>query len=189
MDLKESNRVLDFGPIGMWWEITQSTADTGGEFFEAINVVAPGFAGPPLHIHPHAEESYEVLSGALDVCIAGKWRTLKAGESITVPAGTAHTLKNSHAEAVRLLNVHKPALGYERFFRRFHRLVGSGKLKLPAKDFVSLVLVSMLFVDHEQEIKSAKPPHMLMRVLAFIGRVLGYQLPEERSHHRVWQGC
>ncbi|EEF61795.1 cupin domain-containing protein [Pedosphaera parvula] len=175
---KDHDRILDFAPIGMWWEITQSTADSDGRFFEAINVLVPGFAGPPLHIHPHAEESYQVLSGTLDVCVAGQWRELKPGESITVPAGTPHTLKNAHTEEVRLLNVHKPALGFERFFRRFHALVSAGRLKLPPKDFGSLVLVSMLFVDHEQEIKSAKPPHNMMRVLAFIGRLMGYKLPQ-----------
>jgi hypothetical protein len=27
--------------MGMWWEITKSTADTRGERFEAINVLGP----------------------------------------------------------------------------------------------------------------------------------------------------
>jgi quercetin dioxygenase-like cupin family protein len=174
---KEPDRILDFAPIGMWWEITRSTADTGGELFEAINVVAPGFAGPPLHVHPQAEESYHVIAGTLDVCLGGEWRELKPGESVTVPAGSAHTLKNTHAAEVRLLNVHKPALAFERFFRRFHTLVCAGGLKLPPKDFRSIVLVSMLFVDHEQEIRSVKPPHPVMRVMAFIGRLIGYRLP------------
>ena len=52
-EIKNNERILDFAAIGMWWEITKCTADTRGEFFEAINVVAPGFGGPPLHIHPH----------------------------------------------------------------------------------------------------------------------------------------
>jgi mannose-6-phosphate isomerase-like protein (cupin superfamily) len=177
MTTKDEARILDFAAIGMWWEITKSTADTDGELFEAINVVAPGFAGPPLHIHPHAEESYHVQTGTLDVRLDGEWRQLGPGESVTVPAGTAHTLKNSHPAEVRLLNVHKPALAFERFFRRFHALVSGGTLKLPPKDFGSLVLVSMLFVDHEEEIRSAKPPHTVMRVLAFLGQVLGYKLP------------
>jgi hypothetical protein len=35
----------------------------------------------------------------------------------------------------------------------------------------------MLFVEHENEIKSAKPPHAVMVALAFIGKLLGYKLP------------
>jgi hypothetical protein len=64
-----------------------------------------------------------VLAGTLDVCVGGEWRVLKPEQSVTVPAGTAHTLKNTHAEEVRLLNVHKPPLAFERFFRRFNTLV------------------------------------------------------------------
>ena len=32
MRTASNDRILDFGPMGMWWEITKSTADTGGEF-------------------------------------------------------------------------------------------------------------------------------------------------------------
>jgi quercetin dioxygenase-like cupin family protein len=179
MGSASQDRVLDFGPIGMWWEITKSTADTGGELFEAINVVAPTFAGPPLHIHPTAEESYAVVSGTLDVCVGGRWRKLAAGESVTVPAGTPHTLKNESGAEVRLVNVHKPALEFERFFRRFHALACSGKMKLPPNDLRSAILISMLFSEHPQEIVSVKPPRRLMKALALIGKVLGYKLPPE----------
>jgi len=177
MTATNQERDLDFAPIGMWWEITKSTADTEGERFEAINVLAPGFAGPPLHIHPTAEESYEVLSGTFDVCVGGQWRQLAAGESVTVPAGTPHTLRNGSGAEVRLVNVHKPALGFERFFRRFHALVCAGKLKFPPTDLRSVVLVSMLFSDHPQEVICVKPSRRLMRVLAFLGKLLRYKLP------------
>jgi mannose-6-phosphate isomerase-like protein (cupin superfamily) len=170
-------RVLDFAPIGMWWEITKTTADTGGELFEAVNVLAPGFAGPPLHIHPHAEESYEVQAGLLDVCVGDQWRQLAPGEKVNVPAGTPHTLKNSHEAEVRLINVHKPALAFERFFRRFHALVSSGRLKLPPKNLGSVIIISMLFLDHPKEIISVKPSRTIMRVMAFLGTVLRYELP------------
>ena len=177
MGTASQNRVLDFAQIGMWWEITKSTADTGGELFEAINVLAPGFAGPPLHIHPTAEESYAVVSGTLDVCVGDEWRKLAPGESVTVPAGTPHTLKNESGAEVRLVNVHRPALAFERFFRRFHALVSSGKLKLPPKDLRSVILVSMLFSDHPQEVISVRPSRRVMKVLARIGKILGYKLP------------
>ena len=177
MTAKDQDRILDFAATGMWWEITRSTADTGGEFFEAINVLEPGFAGPPLHIHPHAEESYHVLEGTLDVSVGGEWRQLGPGDSATVPVGIAHTLKNPHPVQVRLRNVHKPALAFERFFRRMHTLVTDGTLTLPPKNFRSLIHISMLFVEHEHEIKSSKPPHVVMCALAFLGRLLGYKLP------------
>lgn len=86
-------------------------------------------------------------------------------------------MKNPHPVEARLRNVHKPALAFERFFRRMHTLVADGKLTLPPKNFASLIRISMLFVEHENEIKSANPPHAVMVALAFIGKLLGYKLP------------
>lgn len=131
---------------------------------------------PPLHIHPHAEESYEVLSGVLEVNVEGEWTQVPAGEKHSVPPGTPHTFRNR--EPVELKNVHKPALEHERFFRRFHQLVTERGVRLPPKSFKSFVLMGMLFSAHEQEIVSVKPPQFVMRVLAALGRLLGYRLPD-----------
>jgi quercetin dioxygenase-like cupin family protein len=176
MTAQMHDRLLDFGAMGMRWEITRSTSDTAGEFFEAINVLAPGFSGPPLHTHPFAEESYEVLTGTLDVCVDGVWQQLVPGQSIMVPAGIPHTLRNTHSTEVRLVNVHKPALDFEPFFRKLQALVVDGRMRLPPNNLQSLVLVSMLFVAHEKEIRSATPPHSIMRIVAFFGKLLGYRL-------------
>src|SRR5687767_14065959 len=108
-----NDRILDFAATGMWWEITRSTADTGGAFLEMTNVIAPGFAGPPVHLHPHAEESYEVLEGKLEVYVDGSWRPFTAGECATVPAGIPHSVRNLSSAEVRIRNVHKPALAFE----------------------------------------------------------------------------
>jgi hypothetical protein len=78
---------------------------------------------------------------------------------------------------VRLVNVHKPALGFERFFRRLHGLACSGGVSLPPKGLRSVILVSMLFSEHPQEVISVKPSHRLMKALALVGRILGYRLP------------
>jgi mannose-6-phosphate isomerase-like protein (cupin superfamily) len=154
METMSQDPTLDFGPMGMSWEITKSTADTAGDLFEAIHVMGPGFAGPPLHIHPTAEESYAVVSGTLEVCVGGEWKTLTAGESVTVPAGKPHTLENESGAEIRLVNVHKPAIDFERFFRRLHALASSGEVRFPPKGLRSAILLSMLFVEHSQEIVS-----------------------------------
>lgn len=174
---KQSRRVLDFGRFPGRWEITRSTEDTQGELLEMhFEIETATGDSPPLHIHPHAEESYEVLSGVLEVNVEGEWKQVPAGESHSVPAGTAHTFRNR--EPVELKNVHKPALEYERFFRRFHQLVTERDVKLPPKSFKSFVLMGMLFSAHEQEVVSVKPPQVVMRILALLGRLLGYRLPD-----------
>jgi mannose-6-phosphate isomerase-like protein (cupin superfamily) len=173
----DPDRILDFAPIGIWWEVTRSTADTDGEAFEAVNVLAPGFGGPPLHLYHEAEESYEVLSGTLDVCVDRPWRLLRPGESATVAAGTPHTLRNASGAEMRLINVHRPAIEIDRFFRRLHALVCSGGLKLPPKDLRSAILVSMLFSDHRREIVSVEPSRRTIRALSAVGKPARSKLP------------
>lgn len=172
------DRELDFHPgMEMRWQITRSTADTGGELFEATNWLDPGMAGPPVHVHPTAEDSFEVIEGALDFCVGGKWRTLRAGESATAPAGVPHTLRPATGEPVRAVNIHRPALQFESFFREMHDLIRQGKIKhLPPKEPGSAIYVAMLFAKYPNEIRVVKPPNGVFSALALAGKALGFKL-------------
>jgi mannose-6-phosphate isomerase-like protein (cupin superfamily) len=172
------DRQLDFHPgMPMRWEITRSTADTGGELFEATNWLDPGMAGPPVHVHPTADESYEVIEGTLDVCVDGAWRTIRPGETATAPAGVPHTLRNATSEPVRIVNIHRPALEFESFFREMHALIARGKIKrLPPKEPRSAIYVAMLFSKYPDEIRVVKPPSAVFKGLASAGRALGFKL-------------
>jgi mannose-6-phosphate isomerase-like protein (cupin superfamily) len=171
-------RKLDFHPVmEMRWEITRDTTDTGGELFEATNWLGPQMVGPPVHVHPTAEESYEVVEGALDVFIDGEWRTLRAGETATVRAGAPHTLRNPTAEPVSIVNIHRPALQLEPFFREMHALIQQGKIKrLPPKEPRSAIYAAMLFTKYPNEIRVTKPPNGVFRALALVGRALRFKL-------------
>ncbi len=175
MRTAEQDWILDFGSLFGRWEITRSTADTQGELLEVRVEASPG-DGPPMHVHRHAEESYQVISGVLEVNVEGEWKRVAAGETLTVPVGKAHTLRNS--TPVVLINTHEPALEFERFFRRLHKLVTEQGVRLPPKDLKSAVLAGMLFTAHERENVTVQPPQVVMRVLATLGRLLGYRLPD-----------
>jgi hypothetical protein len=56
-------------------------------------------------------------------------------------------------------------------------LVESAQVTLPPKNVRSLVLMSMLFIAHENEIRSVIPPAQLDAAIAFFGKRLGYKLP------------
>jgi quercetin dioxygenase-like cupin family protein len=173
-----ADRMLDFQPgMTMRWEITRSTADTGGELLETVNWVGPGAAGPPVHVHACAEESYEVVEGTLEVFIDDDWQTLHAGEKAVVPPGIPHTLKNASAEPVRLINIHRPALRFEATFRELHTLIKTGRIKrLPPKDPRSLVYAGMLFDKYADENRTTKPPMAVFKTLALLGRALRMKL-------------
>lgn len=174
----DASRQLDFRPgMDMTWEITQSTDETGGALFEATNWVGGATGGPPVHVHPTAEESYAVIEGAADVFMDGGWRTVHGGDSVTVPAGMPHTIKNSSREAVRLVNTHRPALRFEAMFRELHALIQQGKIKrLPPKDPRSAIYAAMLFAKYPDEQRMVKPPQALFNSLARLGRMLGLKL-------------
>lgn len=73
METTEQNRVLDFGGFPGRWEITESKKDTNGEYFEMhFEINSTSGDSPPLHVHPKATESYEVLSGVLEVNVEGE---------------------------------------------------------------------------------------------------------------------
>lgn len=172
-------RDLDFHPaIDMRWEITRNTAETGGGLFEAINVVGAGMtSGPPVHVHPTSDDIFEVIEGELDVCVDGKWTTLRAGDTATAPAGVPHTLRNSTGRPVRLVNAHKPALRFEEFFRDMQSLIERGKIKaLPPKDPGSAIYVAMLFAKYPEEIVVRKPPNTVFKALAGLGKALRLKL-------------
>ena len=173
---REQERVLNWGGFPGRWEIIRSTEDTSGELLEMrFEIESVPEDGPFVHTHPHAEEHYEVLSGVLKVYEDGEWIEVPAGEEHTVPPGTPHTFKNK--TSVEIINVHKPALQHEEFFRRFHRLVTERGVSLPPDGFDDIVLIAMLTTAHEEDIYAVSPPHWSFRGLASVGRLLGYQLP------------
>jgi mannose-6-phosphate isomerase-like protein (cupin superfamily) len=172
------DRRLDFHPgMEMRWEITRSAADTAGELFEATNWIGPEMPGPPVHVHPTAEESYEVIEGSLDICVDGVWRTLRAGESATTPPGVPHTLRNATKATVQIVNIHRPALQFEPFFREMQALIEQGKIKhLPPKEPRSAIYAAMLFGKYPDEIRVVTPPSGVFKALALVGRALGFKL-------------
>ena len=69
-------------------------ADTGGSYCLIEASIAPGI-GVPRHMHTREDESYYVLSGELEVIVAGKVFVLKAGDSLMAPRDIPHQIRNS----------------------------------------------------------------------------------------------
>jgi mannose-6-phosphate isomerase-like protein (cupin superfamily) len=170
-----ADRQLDFHPgMGMRWEITRSAEDTFGELFESTNWLDPGMPGPPVHVHPNAEESFEVIEGTLQVFMDGGWNSVQGGETATVPARVPHTLRNASDQPVKAVTRIRPAGRSEAFFRDMHRLIHEGKIKrLPPKEPRSAIYVAMLFGEYPDEIRTKKPPEAVFKGLAFVGKALG----------------
>src|SRR5215218_826602 len=70
----------------------------------------------------------EVISGSVRFRVGAEERSLKAGESITIPANTPHFFWNDGEEEAHFIGWFRPALKIERFFESFFGLAQDGKL-------------------------------------------------------------
>lgn len=170
-----TDRVLDFEGFPGRWEILESTAETDGARF-ATRMHLDERSELPAHVHPSAEEVYEIETGELEVQIDGEWSTFAAGERVVVPAGTEHAFRNPGPAVVR--NVHRPAMRIEAFFRRFHALKTERGVAMPPEGVRATILLAMLLDEHEDELVVAGPQRYAFRALAALGRLLGYRLPD-----------
>jgi mannose-6-phosphate isomerase-like protein (cupin superfamily) len=79
-------------------------------------------AEPPAHVHPHNVEVFEVLEGEVELLFGSEWRTVRAGESVTVPAGARHTFRNHSGRFAAFRNVHDPHHDFEAYLRKLTTL-------------------------------------------------------------------
>ena len=168
--------VLDLTPLGARFHIKKTAAETRGGSFEMEWELAPHTRGTPVHIHPHATESYEVLEGNLDLYVDGTWRTLPAGEKASVDPGVAHTFRNTSDSPARVYNTHAPAMRFGEYFEALHRVVHSGAIRNGRITPKAILYLSILMTSFKDEIRSVSPPHAVMRAFALLGRLLGYRV-------------
>ncbi|HKP19163.1 MAG TPA: cupin domain-containing protein [Gaiellaceae bacterium] len=91
-------------------------ADGDGTFYLGEGNLAPGFPGPPPHVHEHLLDSFFVLDGTLTLRIGDEQVEAAAGSYAVVPPGNVHTFSNPRDEAVRVLNIMAPA-GFEQYLK------------------------------------------------------------------------
>jgi len=171
---ESQERVLNLRPVfGLEATVTTPSAATDGAYVEMDIVLKPR-GHTNIHYHPEQEETYEVLNGTLEVFRDGDWHKVPAGESLAVPRGAVHAFRNATETPARFLNVHRPALTFQEFLETLDRLIRARKVK-GLKGLRSGIYVSMAAVEQGTAVNT-KPPQILIRGLAFIGRRLGFTL-------------
>jgi quercetin dioxygenase-like cupin family protein len=102
------------GVVGDTYTILLSGKDTAGRFC-LIDMYIPPSGGPPPHRHDF-EETFTVLEGELEATFRGAKLTVRAGETIHIPANAPHQFRNTSSQPVRMLCICSPS-GQEDFFR------------------------------------------------------------------------
>lgn len=98
---------------GDTYTVLLSGRDTAGRF-TIIDMHVPPGGGPPPHRHDF-EEAFSILEGEIEVTFRGTTSTVRAGETVNVPANAPHAFRNASDTPARMLCTCSPA-GQEEFF-------------------------------------------------------------------------
>jgi mannose-6-phosphate isomerase-like protein (cupin superfamily) len=102
----EGGEVLKIGPARNYVKITGAEAD--GRLDVAEISLAPGYAGPPPHVHTRVDHVFYILEGTLRVRLGQSDHLLTTGSCTFIPAGTPHTYATTEAASARFLTVNTP---------------------------------------------------------------------------------
>ncbi len=79
-------------PAAMTWHTALSSRDTGGPLSVGDATWAAG-SGARSHVHAAEDEVFVVLSGEVEVTLAGRRFRRGAGDSAFIPRGTGHEFR------------------------------------------------------------------------------------------------
>jgi mannose-6-phosphate isomerase-like protein (cupin superfamily) len=105
-----------------------TAATTDGQLLRWEHTLRPGARVPNDHVHPVQEERFEVLHGRVRVRLGRETHELEAGQSILLPRGTVHGLRNAGDDEARVLAEVRPALRMEELFERICALAQTGRV-------------------------------------------------------------
>jgi quercetin dioxygenase-like cupin family protein len=100
--------------------------ETGGAFSLFENR-SGGQAETPIHVHASDDETLFIIEGEMQAILAGKEHTIHAGESIFLPRGIPHQLKNTSGLPAHFILLCTPS-GFEGF------LAEGGHLRAPGEE-------------------------------------------------------
>jgi quercetin dioxygenase-like cupin family protein len=109
----EDQSLPHIGLVGDTYTILVAGQDTAGKY-TLIDMHVPPKGGPPPHRHDF-EEMFTVLDGEVLATFRGETMTVRAGETINIPANAPHAFTNAAGEPARLLCLCAPA-GQDEFF-------------------------------------------------------------------------
>ena len=143
--------------------VLRGDEDAPGEPMLVHLHVLPGGAVSGEHLHPAMQERFEVLAGALATKVDGVERTLRAGETVTVPAGVWHDWWNASGEPVDvLLELSPPTPRFELAIATLFGLANAGHTN--AKGVPSLLQGALLGAEFSDVLVRRHPPAFVQAV-------------------------
>jgi quercetin dioxygenase-like cupin family protein len=152
--------------------IRTSGAQTQGRLLSFDLSLPPGGHVPARHVHPEQVERFTVLAGQLQFRVGRRTLVASPGETVVVPAGTAHWFGNPGAEVAEARVEVEPALRMEELLESSEAMARAGHLfgtRLPRLSDLALFLV-----EFQRELAIPTIPAGLVRAVvapvAWLGR-------------------
>lgn len=157
------------------WHLT--AASTNGRLVRAEFWVRPGGGVPALHIHPRAEERFEVLGGRMALQDGDRSLTLEPGGRHAVRAGVPHAWRNDGEEELHFFVEVSPA---GRFEDVVEAAFAAGRAAHAAgRDRPGLLQLAITFAAFRDELVVTSPPRWLQplafAVLVPLARLTGHR--------------
>jgi quercetin dioxygenase-like cupin family protein len=169
----ETKTKLGNESLGMTMVFLNDETRPDDKSFDMEWEVFPNTDGPPIHIHPHAIETYEILEGEMEFYIDGQWLKARQGDKLVAEIGQAHTFRNKSNAIARVYNTHQPAMNFRGFFTGLHNFSQSGPVKNGKMTFKGILGISTLFTNYPKKIVSVNPPAFVMKVFSWLGKAVG----------------
>ena len=134
-----------------------------------------------VHVHPLADETFTVVTGSLEVVIAGRHEMLYSGETFTIQHGRPHYFANASAGQTTATVSLSPAQRHLSFFHTFATLTRERPNWFSAKGDPHLLLIALVLHSYPDHLYLWGPPIWLQkavfRILARLAMWRGYSLP------------
>jgi mannose-6-phosphate isomerase-like protein (cupin superfamily) len=157
-------RILQNPASGERIVLLRTSEETAGELLEFELRLAAGGHVPSAHLHPEQEERFTVLEGHTRFRVGRRTVVLTAGQTVTVPPGTAHRFDNPGPGNARLLVQVRPALHMQELLETASALSLQGSRLLPGQPH--LVDLALFLDEFEREVRAPVLPRLTVRAMA-----------------------
>jgi quercetin dioxygenase-like cupin family protein len=154
--------------------IRASGAQTGGRVLSFDLFLPPGAHVPARHAHPAQEEQFTVIAGQMRFRLGRRRRTILAqpGDTVRVPAGTAHWFGNAGAGVAHARVEARTALRMEEMFAAAATM-GVARY-VPGAQLPRLADLALFLREFQREVAVPDVPASLVRAVlapfAWLGR-------------------
>jgi len=142
--------------------------DDGGAYLVMEAVLPPETDSGPARLHPQAEAHSDVVDGRGIVTVDDEERIVSAGESLVIPAGAPHSIRNANNRPLVVRTTLRPPGEFESAIRALYELGAGGR---PDPLGVAAVLY-----HHREDVRLSVAPWWIqrpsLRILAGVASAL-----------------